>query len=365
MQPINLSAYERLAHAQSDPLTWDYYQGGSEDEVTLRANCAAFQQIRLRPRVLVDVSACDLRTTVLGAPVSMPILIAPMGCQALAHPEGERATARAAGEAGTLMVASTMSNVSLSETAQAATGPLWFQLYVYRDRRIAERLVRQAEQAGYRALVVTVDTPRMGRRERDIGNGFGLPPHLRFANFEDAPRAQARPQQPGTSALAAHTQATFDPALTWEALAWLRSITTLPIVLKGILTAEDAALAVAHGVDGVIVSNHGGRQLDGVSATIEVLPEVVAAVAGACEVYLDGGIRRGTDALKALALGARAVLVGRPVLWGLTVGGAAGVQQILALLTVELETAMALAGRPTIASIDRSLVRLIGQGGAG
>lgn len=358
MQPINLNAYERLAQAQSDPLTWDYYGGGSEDEVTLRANCSAFQQIRLRPRVLVDVSACDLRTTVLGTPVSMPILIAPMGCQALAHPEGERATARAAGAARTLMVASTMSNVSLIETAQVATGPLWFQLYVYRDRRVSERLVRQAEQAGYRALVITVDTPRMGRRERDISNGFGLPAHLRFANIEDAESTDITPQQPGRSALAAHTQAAFDPALSWGSIAWLRSITALPILIKGILTAEDAALAVAHGVDGIIVSNHGGRQLDGALATIEALPEVVAAVAGACEVYLDGGIRRGTDALKALALGARAVLVGRPVLWGLTVGGAAGVEHVLALLATELETAMALAGRPTIATIDRSLVKL-------
>ena len=254
------------------------------------------------------------------------------------------------------MVVSTMATQTLEQIAEAASGPLWFQLYVYRDRAFTERLVRRAEQAGYRALVVTVDTPRLGRRERDIRNSFGLPPHLHAANLDDD-RLTHTAAAPGESALATHADTNFDASLTWNDIDWLRSITQLPVVLKGIMTAEDAALAVAHGVDALVVSNHGGRQLDGVAATIDVLPEIAAAVAGACEVYLDGGIRRGSDVLKALALGARAVLLGRPVLWGLAVDGAAGVEHVLRLLADELETAMALAGRPTIASIDHTLVR--------
>jgi isopentenyl diphosphate isomerase/L-lactate dehydrogenase-like FMN-dependent dehydrogenase len=232
--------------------------------------------------------------------------------------------AHGAGAAGTVLVVSTLATCSLEEVAAAAGGPLWFQLYVYRDRRVSEALVRRAEAAGYRALVLTVDMPRLGRRERDERNHFTLPPHLQMRNFLDE-GLQDMPVAESGSALRAHAAAQIDPSLTWEALDWLRAITRLPIVLKGILTAEDAALAVAHGAAGIVVSNHGGRQLDGVPAGIEALPEVVAAVSGGSEIYMDGGIRRGTDVLKALALGARAVLVGRPALWALTVGGAEGV----------------------------------------
>jgi 4-hydroxymandelate oxidase len=356
MLPLNVSEYEGLAESRLDHKAWDYMRGGSDDEVTLRANREAFARIQLRPRVLVDVSHCDLSTTVLGTPVGMPILIAPMGYQCLATPEGECATARAAGAAKSLMVASTMATRTLEETAAVATGPLWFQLYVYKDRSISEQLVRRAEAAGYRALVLTVDLPRIGRRERDIRNGFGLPPHLRAANFVADGSHEMPETEPGTSGLAAHTAAHFDESLTWEAVAWLKGVTRLPVLLKGILTAEDAALAVQHGADGLIVSNHGGRQLDSVLASIEALPAVSEAVAGRVEVYVDGGIRRGTDVLKALALGARAVLLGRPVLWGLAVAGEEGAQDVLELLRVELELALALAGRPTLATIDRSVV---------
>lgn len=357
MDPINVSEYEPLARARMEPSAWDYYCGGSDDEVTLRASRAAFERIQLLPRMLVDVSQIDLATTVLGAPVSMPILVAPTAHHRLAHDEGECATARGTGAAGTLMAVSTMATQSLEAVAQAATGPLWFQLYVYRDRAVSESLARRAEATGYRALALTVDTPRIGRRERDVRNGFGLPPGMTLANFAGS-YAQEPEAEPGQSGLAAYATSLIDPSLTWEALAWLKSVTRMPIVVKGVLTAEDARLAVEHGADAIIVSNHGGRQLDGAPATIDVLAEVVDAVGGRCEVYLDSGIRRGTDALKALALGARAVLVGRPVLWGLAVNGEDGVRHVLDLLRAELELAMALAGRPTLASVDRSIVRL-------
>lgn len=341
MEPINISDYEALARARMEPANWDFYAGGSDDEITLRANRTAFERIRLRPRVLVDVNVCDVHTTVLGTPVSMPILIAPTAYHGLAHPEAECATAQAAGEAGTLMIASTVSNRSMEEIVAAASGPLWFQLYTFSGRQGSEMLVKRAEAAGFRAIVLTVDLPRLARRERDIRNNFNLPSRLREANLTDENVAEETPF-----------------SLTWESLAWLRGLTTLPILLKGILTAEDAKLAVEHGIEGIIVSNHGGRQLDTTLASIEALPEVVEAVAGRCEVYMDGGIRRGTDVLKALALGARAVLVGRPILWGLVANGATGVRHVLELLRAELELAMVISGRPTIASIDRSLVRL-------
>ncbi len=250
----------------------------------------------------------------------------------LAHPEGECATAQAAGRANTLMVASTTATRSLEEIAQAASGPLWFQLYVYPSLQFAEKLVRRAESAGYRTIVLTVDLPTLGNREKDRRNNVTIPPPpFREANFVDVDMTGQE----------------------WVSLTW-----ELPILLKGILTAEDALLAIEHGMDGIIVSNHGGRQLDTALTSIEALPEIVEAVAGRCEVYFDGGIRRGTDILKALSLGARAVLVGRPVLWGLAVNGAEGAYQVLEMLRKELELAMALSGRPTLNSIDRTLVKM-------
>lgn len=344
MEPINVFDYEALAHSRLQPDIWDYYQGGSEDEVTLRANRTSFERIRLRPRVLVDVSTIVTDTTVIGVPVRMPILIAPMAYHCLAHPEGECATAQAAGQSGTLMVASTFASRSLEDIAGAASGPLWFQLYMYRDRQTTEALVHRAEAAGYRAIVLTVDTPYLGRREQDMRNHFTLPSSVSPANIE--------PDQ-GSGYIPS-------PAVvTWETVAWLRTVSRLPLLLKGIVTAEDAMLAVEQGVEGIIVSNHGGRQLDGTLASIDALPEVVQAVAGRCEVYLDGGIRRGTDILKALALGARAILVGRPILWGLAVNGREGVQHTLEMLHAELTSAMGLAGQSTLASVDRSLVQIL------
>jgi len=338
MAPVNVFEYEALAQARMAPDAWAFYSSGAWDEVTLRDNRAAFERIWLRPRVLVDVSVIDMRTTVLGIPVSMPVLVAPTAAHCLAHPDGECATAQAAGKAQTLMVASTESTRSLEEIANAAGGPLWFQLYMYTPENV-EKLVRRAENAGYRAIVATVDGARWGPKERVLHADFRLPPHLKEANFiEDNPQVD-------------------NVFGTWETISWLRSLTSLPILLKGILTAEDALLAVEHGVAGIFVSNHGGRQLDGVQATIDALPEVVAAVQGRCEVYLDGGIRRGTDVLKALALGARAVFVGRPVLWGLAANGADGAYDVLELLRRELELAMALSGRPTLDSVDASLLK--------
>lgn len=342
MELVNVFDYEKLAQARMAPPLWDFFQGGSDDEVTLRNCRAAFERIKLRPRVLVDVSDIDMRCAVLGTPVSMPLLIAPMASHCVAHPDGECATAQAAGRAGTLMIASTVATRTIEEIAQAASGPLWFQLYAYPTLKVAESLVRRAEDAGYRAIVLTVDLPRLGNREKDRRHTITIPPApYREANFVDVEK--------GGQAWV---------TLTWESLAWLRSITSLPIILKGILTAEDAHLAVEHGVDGIVVSNHGGRQLDTAIPSIEALPEIIEAAGGRCEVYLDGGIRRGTDILKALALGARAVLVGRPILWGLAVNGTDGVYAVLELLRKELELAMALSGRPTLASIDRSLLRM-------
>lgn len=280
----------------------------------------------------------------------MPILVAPTAAHGLAHPDAECATARAVQQAGTLMVVSTQSTRSLEETARAGLGPRWFQLYIDSYQQ-AESLIRRAEAAGYGALVLTVDTPRRGRRERDLRN------ELRSHLQAHAPAVGSGNVSTLMENSSNGEETSITDALTWEVLPWLRSITKLPILLKGILTAEDARLSLENGAAGIIVSNHGGRQLDGVVASIEALPEVVEAVAGRCEVYVDGGVRRGTDVLKALALGARAVLLGRPILWGLAVNGEPGVRHIFQLLRAEFELAMALAGCPTTKSITRSLVR--------
>ncbi len=352
---VNLLELEALAAQRMVRMAFDYYAGGAEDEVTLRENRAAFERIALRPRMLVDVSAIDTSTTVLGQPVAAPVLVAPTAMHRLGHPEGELATARGAGAAETLMVVSTLATTSLEDVAAAASGPLWFQLYAVKDREITRALVERARAAGYTALCVTVDAPHSGRRERDVRNRFALPPGVELANFS-GPEMRMMPQQGSGSALTTYVMKLMDVILTWDDIAWLQSFAGMPILLKGILTAEDARLAVEHGAAGIIVSNHGGRQLDTAVASIRALPEIVEAAAGRAEVYLDGGVRRGTDCLKALALGARAVLIGRPILWGLALDGADGVARVLRMLRHELEEAMVLAGRPTIASIDRSLL---------
>jgi 4-hydroxymandelate oxidase len=351
--PINLHEYEALAPQHLSKMALDYFASGAGDEVTLRQNRAAWEACKLRPRVLMDVSARNLSTTVLGQVIRLPVLVAPMAFQCLAHPEGEVATARAAAEMGTIVVLSTLSTKSLEAVATAQKEPLrWFQLYVHRDRGLTRALVERAQLAGYQALCPTVDALMLGRRERDARNAFALPVGMALANLA----GREMPQEAGESGLFAYFARQLDAGLTWQDLDWLRSITSLPIVVKGVLRADDAVRAVEHGAAAVIVSNHGGRQLDGAIATMEALPEVVAAVAGKAEVLVDGGIRRGTDVLKALALGARAVLLGRPVLWGLAVGGEAGARHVLELLREELDLAMALSGAATVADVDASLV---------
>jgi isopentenyl diphosphate isomerase/L-lactate dehydrogenase-like FMN-dependent dehydrogenase len=344
MDPINLWDYEELARQQMDAPAWGYYAGGSDDEITLRANRTAFERIRLRPRVLVDVSHTTLSTTVLGAPISMPILIAPTARHGLAHPaEAELATARGASAAGTLMTVSTSSTRNLEEIAGVATAPLWFQLYIWTWKQ-GEQLVRRAEAAGYKAIVLTVDLPRLGNREEGRRHDLdALYAEIMRTAYEIEGQEEIEP---------------IATTVTWDVLSWLRERTSLPILVKGILTAEDAVLAVERGVAGIVVSNHGGRQLDTAVPSIEAVPEVVAAVGGRCEVYVDGGIRRGTDVLKALALGARAVLIGRPALWGLATRGAEGVTHVLSLLRDELELAMVLAGCPSLDAITPALVKL-------
>ena len=355
LTPLTIDEYEALARRRLESSAYDYYAGGSGEERTLAANREAFNRIPLRPRVLVDVSRIDMRTTVLGVPVDLPVLLAPTAFNRLAHADGEMAAARAARGAGTIMIGSTLSTCALEEVAGASDGPLWFQLYVYKDRAFTQELIARAEAAGYHGLVLTVDTPLLGRRYRDVRNNFVLPEGVTMKNFEAAMTNAARWGE--HSSFSSYVHDLFDATLSWNAVEWLRSQTRLPILVKGIMTGEDARLAVGAGVAGLIVSNHGGRQLDGAAASIEALPEVVEEVGGRVEILIDGGVRRGTDVLKALALGARAVCIGRPYLWGLAADGEAGVRDVLRILKDELALAMALAGRPSIPSIDDSLVR--------
>ncbi|MBA2571980.1 MAG: alpha-hydroxy-acid oxidizing protein [Gemmatimonadetes bacterium] len=354
---INLRDFEQAAAERLSQMAYDYYASGSDDERTLRDSELAYGRIRLRPRVLVDVSRRSTECTVLGRRVAFPVLVAPTAFQRMAHPDGELATARAAAALGTVMTVSTWATATLEEVRDAAGAGagLWSQLYVYRDRGITRALVERAEEAGYEALVLTVDTPLLGRRERDIRNGFTLPAGLTLANLATL-GGDHLPQREGESGLAAYVRDLVDPSLTWKDVDWLRSVTRLPVVIKGVVRGDDAQRAVDHGAAAIVVSNHGGRQLDTTVSSVDALPEVVAAVAERAEVYVDGGVRRGTDVLKALALGARAVFVGRPVLWGLAVGGEAGVTQVLAALRDEFDLAMALAGCASPGDVSRDLV---------
>jgi 4-hydroxymandelate oxidase len=353
---LNLFDLERAALAALPALARDYYASGADDEITLRDNRAAFERLCLHYRVLVDVSRRSTATAVLGHPVALPVVIAPTAFQRLAHPDGELATARAAGAAGTVMILSTLSTTRVEDVVAAAGGPVWFQLYIYKDRAATEALVRRVEAAGCQALVLTVDAPLLGRRERDVRNRFALPPGLAIENMLAEGKGDVR-SMTAESGLAAYFASMLDPALTWNDVEWLRSISRLPVLVKGIVRADDARRAVDHGAAGIVVSNHGGRQLDTSPATIDVLPAIADAVAGRAELFVDGGVRRGTDIVKAIALGARAVLVGRPVLWGLAVAGEVGVTAMLAMLASELDRALALCGAPTVASIGGDLVR--------
>ena len=356
IEAINLLDLEMKSRELLPQTAYDYFASGANDEITLRENCVAYGRITLLPRMLVDVSERHMGTTALGEPVSMPVLIAPTAFQGLAHPEGEVATVKAAGAAKTLMTLSTGSTFSIEEVKAVATGPVWFQLYVFKDRAISASLVKRAEVAGCKAVVFTVDAPLRGRRERDVRNQFKLPDDLSVKNLRPA-GLQEFPDGTAGSGLAPYIASLFDPALTWKDIEWLAGITKLPVLVKGILRSDDALLAVKHGASGVIVSNHGARQLDTTPATISILPEIVDAVGGKVEVYVDGGIRRGTDVLKAIACGARAVFIGRPVLWGLASGAEAGVRYVLEMVRQEFDLAMALSGCPTLSSITRDLIR--------
>ncbi|KAJ1838386.1 Hydroxyacid oxidase 1 [Coemansia sp. RSA 2708] len=361
--PVCIKDLEKIAQRAMPGGAWGYYDSGANDEQTKRENERAFDDYRLHPRMLRDVSAISTETTVLGKRVATPLGVAPCALHKLAHPAGEAATSHAAAAHGSIMILSTYSTTSMEKVVAQGDGSTqyWMQLYVYQDRSVSEKLVRRAERAGFAAIVLTVDAPVLGRRLVDARNRFNPPPYLRLENFMAADVANSE-YAPDLAPSAEETfGATFgangDQSLSWaNGIAWLKSITTLPIIVKGVLTAEDTQLAVDHGCAGVIVSNHGGRQLDGALASIDALPQVVEAAKGRIEVYMDGGIRKGSDIFKALALGARAVFVARPVLWGLAYKGEEGVRLALDLLQKELELAMMLTGTTTVAEIDESYV---------
>jgi 4-hydroxymandelate oxidase len=353
---VTLADFDPMARERMHPAAYDYVAGGAWDELSLADNMASWRRYRLRPRVLVDVAGTDTATTLLGAPVSLPVATAPMAVHGLAHPDGELATARAAAAAGVPFTLSTMSSRSIEEVADATPdGSNWFQLYLQATEAQSRGLVERAERAGFKAIVLTVDLPLLGYRARDRRNGFEL--SVPLGNFTTEAITGVvgpthRPDASGYGALEAPPRRT----LTWDDIGTIRGWSSLPIVLKGILTAEDARLAVEHGADGVVVSNHGARQLDRVAAPIDVLADVVAAVHGRGEVWVDGGVRSGLDIAIALALGARGVLVGRPILWALAAGGQPGVERALAILRDELEIALALLGTPTPAHVSRASV---------
>jgi isopentenyl diphosphate isomerase/L-lactate dehydrogenase-like FMN-dependent dehydrogenase len=335
VEPLNAHDYEALARESLDENAWEYFRGGAGDESTLRENLAAFERWKLRPRLLVDVTTVDAGTTVLGTPVASPILVAPVALQKLADPEGEAATARAAAAAGTIMMLSSSATMRPGPVAEAAPGGTrWFQVYVFRDRGVTQSLIDEACEHGYSALVLTIDVPILGRREGAIRIGFHIPDGLEVAGdiFGD-----------------------LDPSVTWRDLEWIAGH-GLPVVLKGVLTTDAARAAIEHGAAAIVVSNHGGRQLDGVRASIDALPHVVEAVDGRTEVLLDSGVRRGVDVLRALALGARAVLVGRPIVYALAAGGEAGVSHLLQLLREEVELGLGLLGCTSPAEVSREHV---------
>jgi 4-hydroxymandelate oxidase len=333
-------------------MAYEYVSAGAGDEITLRENQAAFDRLRLHPRVLVDVSALDTRVTLLGQALEFPILLAPTAYHRLVHAEGELATVRGAAAAGATLVASSFATTSIEDMAKAAGSPLWFQLYVNKDRGFTRDLVQRAESAGCRALCVTVDSPLTGLRHRERLAGFALPPGIERSNLKALGTATAGGSHRLESTI---YNAVLDPALTWKDIEWLRGLSRLPLLLKGVLSPDDASRAAEAGA-GIIVSNHGARNLDTVPATIDALPRVVDAVGGRVPILMDGGVRRGTDVLKALASGASAVLIGRPYLFGLGAQGADGVARVVQILRREFEMAMALTGRRSLKEIDRSVL---------
>ena len=354
MPVLSLRELQCEAQRRLDPAVYDFFAGGADDEITLRANEGAFRRIGLVPRVLCGVAQRELEISLLDCCASIPILLAPTAFHQLAHPEGERATARAAAAAKTIMVVSMASTVAVEEIVAAARETpgnrpsLWFQIYIQPDLGFTEMILRRAETAGCSVVVVSVDSPVFGRRERDLRNGFNdLPVGMCCENLRDLR---------GESELGQPRQIIFSPELSWKQIEWLRKATKLKMAVKGIMHPEDARLAVSYGADAIFVSNHGGRQLDTVPAAIDLLPPIADAVEGSISLVLDGGIRRGTDVVKALALGATAVAVGRPVLWGLAVAGQKGVEQVLEMLRSELDRALALCGCRSVGEVNRDLV---------
>ncbi|RHN42397.1 putative (S)-2-hydroxy-acid oxidase [Medicago truncatula] len=354
MNITNVTDYEAIAKEKLSKMFYDYFASGAEDQWTLKENRNAFSRILFRPRILMDVSKINLTTTVLGFKISMPIMIAPTGVQKLAHPEGECATARAASASGTIMTLSSWATFSVEEVASTGPGIRFLQIYLFKDRNMVTQLVRRAENAGFKAIVLTADSPVLGHKEADIKNRFTLPSYVKMKNFEDM-NLEKLSKSEGSS----HTSAVnglYDQSLTWKDVKWLQTITSLPIIVKGVLTAEDTRLAVQAGVAGIIVSNHGARQLDYVPATIMALEEVVQAAEGRVPVFMDGGVRRGTDVFKALALGAAGVFIGRPVVFSLAADGEAGVRKVFEMLHDELERTMALCGCRSVKDITRDHV---------
>jgi L-lactate dehydrogenase (cytochrome) len=371
----------RLARRRLPRAIFDFVEGGAGDELTVARNRAAFERLLFEPRVLVDVSKREQSTVVLGERVATPVLVSPTGMAGLCWPQGEVEAARGAHEAGTIYTLSTHSSCTIEEVAAGAPGPLWFQLYVWQNRDLTRSFVDRARAAGYRALVLTVDVPVISRRERDLRNGFTVPPRITVRNALDTLRRVGwmrrvllgpkltlanlvgMPGAPRTDivTMAGVANRQVDPSLTWADLAWFRSLWSGPLLLKGVLAVADARKAVEHGVDGLVVSNHGGRQLDGTRASVEALPDIVDAVGSRVEVLLDGGVRRGADVVRAVALGARAVMVGRPYLYGLASGGSAGVRRVLEILQGEVDHALALAGVSRVGDLDRTVVRHVNR----
>jgi 4-hydroxymandelate oxidase len=355
MDFTNLFEFEKHACEKLHKIAFDYYSSGAHDEITLRDNREAYNRIKIHYKVLVDVSKRDLSTEVLGQKISFPLIIAPTAFHKMAHDEGECAVAKAAVKADTIMCLSTLSNSTVEEVSNNCNSNFWFQLYVFRDKAVTEKLVRRVEKAGARAIVVTVDAPLLGTREKDVKNKFQLPRGLSVINLMPDNKDELPGDKPD-SGLSLYFNEMLDQGLNWKDIEWLVSITKLPIILKGIVRPDDALRAIEYGAKGIVVSNHGGRQLDTSPATIEVLPSIAKAVDNRIEILVDGGVRRGTDIFKAVALGAKAVLVGRPVLWGLACNGSEGVFEVLSMLKKEFDLALALSGCPNVKDIQRDLV---------
>lgn len=354
-QPLNVLDYEKVSQSLLEPQAHDYYQSGAMCEHTLKDNIAAYQRIKFLPRVLKDVNSVNTSIKLAGRSLRLPLMISPTAFLGMAHPDGELAVAKAANNSNTIMVCSTMSNTPIEEITCVTNAAVWFQLYVYKDKKATLALIERAKNAGCEAIVITVDAPFLGRRERDVRNQFQLPSHLKMSNLYALEHSHL-PNKDGHSGLAHYFENLIDKSLTWRDIGWIKEHASMPVYLKGILHPQDAKLAVEYGVDGIIVSNHGGRQLDGSIASIDALPGIIKSVNQQIPVIIDGGIRRGSDILKALALGAQCAGIGRPIIWGLSHSGQQGVEDIFNIFQSELELAMALAGCSNVSSINNDII---------